>query len=210
LLSIAAGTATALCLATLLHPAAAFAQDSQGGKWRRAQWHTLGEQINAAQVAGNLPLAEDLARERIALAEGMSDARLGHAYGNLGTILRKRGKLADAESVLRSALALVGNDSRQAVHILFNLGSLYTSLSRYAEAEAALREALARQLAFDPEGENTIHAYNVLASVQRALGRYDDAEALLKEGEAVGAGSADKEGHRDERSLERRRAQAAY
>lgn len=186
---------------------------AQAGRGR--EFKALGEQITAAQRAGNLVLAEDLARQRLAVAENGPDRMVGNAYRNLGNILRLRGKYSAAEGMLKKALPLIesgnGRNSFQAIRTLFNLGLLYTTISRYADAEAVLRDALARQLTLDAEDQDAIQAYNHLANVERLLGRYAEAESLLRKAEAVsGKILVNDMASRDEFSLKRLRLQTAF
>jgi CHAT domain-containing protein/Tfp pilus assembly protein PilF len=192
---------------------AAFAQKKGGGKGTAGEFRALGDQMMLAIKDGNLLLAENLARQRVALAEKGPQRRLGVAYLGLGAILRHRGRYADAEAVLRKALSLIeaggGSDSRQAVQTLFNLGALYLAQSRYADAEAVLRDVLDRQLVLGPNRQEVIAALLQLANVDRQLGRYPAAEELLRRADGVTPAPDRRKGRRDEASLQRLRAQTS-
>jgi CHAT domain-containing protein len=194
--------------------AAALAQGGQrahGGQFRE-----LGDRFSAALAAGDFAQAEDLARQRVTLAESAGvPGMLGNAYRNLGSVLRMRGRFADAEVLLRKALDLVesanGRTSHQAIGVLFNLGNLLTAQSRYRDAEAVLRDALDRQLAAAPRDKAAIQAYNMLANVERQLGRYAEAEALLHNAEAVPAvASESRDGRFEEHWVTRQREKTDY
>ena len=168
----------------------------------------LKDRINEAQVAGDLVLAEQLARQRIEL-NASAPRRQANAYRQLGGILRKRGRLPDAEAMLRAAQPVIerenGRDSRQAVRGLLNIAEVQKGQSRYAEAATTLQEALARQLRFAPDFQDTIKLYLNLADLQRRLQRFGEAEALLKQADAV-PGRADASGNDTPQSLGRLRA----
>lgn len=196
--------AVALGLSTSAH--------ALGGGARGKEFNALGDRLNEAQRSGDLALAEDLARQRLSVATGGPDRMLGNAYRNLGSILRQRGKLADAEVMLRKALPIIekenGRNSFQAIRTLFNLGALYTALSRYGEAATVLRDALERQLANAADDQDAISAYLGLANVERLLGHHAEAEALLRKADATSGKvmSGDK-AHNDEFALQRLRLQ---
>lgn len=192
----------------------AFTAAAKGGAGRGEQFNRFAAQVNEASKAGNLALAEDFARKCFAVAEGGPDRMVGNAYRILGTILRLRGKFADAEPMLQKALPLIessqGKNSFQAIRALSQLGMLYSALSRYAEAEKLLREVLARQLALNPDSQDAILAYNMLANIERLLGRYAEAEALLKKAGVVVGRETEAGKQRSELMLQRRRGQTAY
>lgn len=202
----------ALAIAVTL--AMATSAEAVGGGARGKEFNALGDRLNEAQRSGDLALAEDLARQRLSVATGGPDRMLGNAYRNLGSILRQRGKLADAEVMLRKALPLIekenGRNSFQAIRTLFNLGALYTALSRYGVAATVLRDALERQLANAADDQDAIQAYVGLANVERQLGHYAEAEALLRKADATSGRviSGDK-AHNDEFALQRLRLQTA-
>ena len=184
-----------------------------GGGARGKEFTALGDRLNEAQRAGDLALAEDLARQRLAVAQGGPERMLGNSYRNLGNVLRMRGKFKDAELMLRQALPLIergnGRDSFQAIRTLFNLGVLLTAQARYGEAQTLLRDALDRQLRSEPQNQDAIQIYNAQANVARQLGHYADAEALLAQADATSGtpqGDNDK-GHRDDFALRRLRVQ---
>ena len=156
---------------------------------RVQQFRALGEGVNDAQQAGDLALAEDLARQRLALVEGGAPRLVGNAYRSLGAILRLRGRSAEAEAMLRKALPLIeesnGRESIQAVRTLFNLAGTLLNQSRYAEADNLLRDALARQLAARPRHPDTVQAYNLLARTQTSMARFDAAEVYLQQARQV-------------------------
>ncbi|MDD5248757.1 MAG: CHAT domain-containing protein [Rhodocyclaceae bacterium] len=202
--------------AVLLAVLAAGAAAQGGRRGNGAEFRDLGDRFAAAERDGDLALAEDLARARVALAEnGGPPKMLGNAYRNLGSVLRQRGKFADAEVILRKSLVLVergnGRDSFQAIRVLLNLGNLLTAQSRFQDAEVVLRDALERQLAAAPRDKDAIQAYNALANVERQLGRYAEAETLLHGAEAVPAVAADsRDGRSEEAWIARYREKTDY
>jgi CHAT domain-containing protein len=195
---------TGLGLLLALTMTAASAQvGHRGGGGAGAAFRDLGDRLSEAIATGDLAQAEDLARQRVTLAETTGIPKmLGNAYRNLGSVLRMRGKFADAEVILRKSLTLVenanGRDSVSAIRVMFNLGYLLTAQSRYKDAEAVLRDALQRQLGAAPRDKDMIQAYNALANVERQLGRYEEAESLLRKAEAVPAVAAESRDGRTE------------
>lgn len=179
------GLIVGLCLAT---PALA----ALGGPGRGqvgAQFRQLAESITAAQKAGDLALAEDLARQRLALVDDGPPRLQGNAYMTLGSILRLRGRGTEAEVMLRKAQPLIEDESGRlsmaAIRGLFGLAGVLISQSRYAEADALLRDALERQQASRPNHPDMLRAYNLLARNRINMTRFDEAQALLKQAQAL-------------------------
>ncbi len=179
------GLIVGLCLAT---PAMA----AQGGAVRGQvgmQFRQLAESITAAQKAGDLALAEDLARQRLALVDNGPPRLQGNAYLTLGSILRLRGRGAEAEVVLRKAQPLIeeesGRLSMAAIRGLFGLAGVLIGQSRHADADVLLQDALERQQAFRPGHPDMLRAYNLLAKNRINMGRFDEAQALLRQAQAL-------------------------
>lgn len=181
--------AVVLALGAAWPASAATMADLNAHRGRGQQFRQLGEQISAAQQAGDLALAEDLARQRLAVAEGGPARQVGNAYRSLGNILRQRGRNAEAETMLRKALPLIEEDngrlSFQAIRCQFGLAGTLLGQSHYAEADAILRDALARQLEYRPQHPDVVQAYNLLAKTQMNMARFDAADALLDKARAV-------------------------
>ena len=83
--------------------------------------------------------AEDAVRQAISIAErGGVERRLGPAYGLLGNVLAVRGKYAEAEPVLRKAIALLEQDfgpsGKTTLGTLIWLGHALRGQGRLAEA----------------------------------------------------------------------------
>src|SRR4051812_40721494 len=161
-------------LACATQPAA---QGSGRGQ-NNARFDALARQVDAAIEAADYARAEDLARQRLSLADYVVQRKRGHAYPSLGFVLRLRGKHADAEAVPKQGVPLLekalGRDSNQVVRTLSHLAEIYTAQSRYAEARAALEDCLARA----EKGDSTVRDIDVarlhedLARVELAVGRY--------------------------------------
>lgn len=149
----------------------------------------MGEQLSAAMSSGNLDLAEDLARQRLAVATGGPDRMLGNAYRNLGNVLRQKGRLEEAEDMLRKGLPMIekenGTNSYQAIRALLNLASLMVGQGRYPDAEAVAKEALRRQDAAYPHGIDAIVVRYQLANIERQMERTDLARVLLSEADGL-------------------------
>lgn len=179
------GLIVGLCLATPAMAALGGAGRQQVGM----QFRQLADSITAAQKAGDLALAEDLARQRLALVDNGPARLQGNAYLTLGSILRLRGRGAEAEVVLRKAQPLIeeesGRLSMAAIRGLFGLAGVLIGQSRHADADALLQDALERQQAFRPGHPDMLRAYNLLAKNRINMGRFDEAQALLRQAQAL-------------------------
>lgn len=180
------GLIVGLCLAS---PAMA-ALGGPGRGQLGMQFRQLADSITAAQKAGDLALAEDLARQRLALVDNGPARLQGNAYLTLGSILRLRGRGAEAEMVLRKAQPLIeeesGRLSMAAIRGLFGLAGVLIGHSRHADADALLQDALERQQAFRPDHPDMLRAYNLLAKNRINMGRFDEAQVLLRQAQALG------------------------
>jgi tetratricopeptide (TPR) repeat protein len=104
---------------------------------------------------------------------------------NLGLVLRSRGKLEEADELLRTALdATRGQPGDQSLEIAGKLDSLaLVRLARGlpAEAETLLRESLALRIAREPDGWRRYDTTSMLGESLAQQGRHDEAEPLLVE-----------------------------
>ena len=203
--------ARAVAALLLLCVAAAACAQGNAGKGRQRD---LYDQIVEAERAGNLARAEDLARQFVVAAEGGPDRRIGNGYRKLGSILRQRGKFAEAEIALTKGLPYVergfGRLSPQAIRALFDLVRIHYVRARYTEAADGGKEVLARLLQTSLPEQYLVQAYLYLAYVERTLGRFDEAETLLGKAESVAANAKADPGGGLEFSLGRWRAKVVY
>ncbi|OQA33364.1 MAG: CHAT domain protein [Betaproteobacteria bacterium ADurb.Bin341] len=214
----------ALLLTLLATPA--FAQrgrsggSQQGGQQVQGagrEWQRLGRELSEALAVGDLERSENLARQRVAMAEKGSERWLGNAYRGLGTVLMRRGRYAEAETIFRKALSIVeqenGRLSHQAIRTQSSLVSLLSNGSRLAEADALAREALERQMNYAPRGIDVVNLNNQLGNIQRRLGRLDEAEAYFNKADSAEVSDAPinaSDAGTSPQALGIRRSQTAY
>ncbi|WP_244847361.1 tetratricopeptide repeat protein [Caballeronia sp. SL2Y3] len=102
------------------------------------------------------------------------------AHNNLGLVLRQRGQMPEAVTLLRKAVAL----KPESADIAFNLGLVLLESRLFAEAETAFRHALARRPGF-------VQAGHLLGKTLMYLGRWVDGEETLREVIAAAPDTAD-------------------
>ena len=123
------------------------------------------------------------------------------SINNLGSILSERGKLEEAEELLREAVkamrAKLGEDHPHTIRSVSNLGNVLHDRGRLEEAEELKREALqAMRAKLGEDHPDTISSINSLGSILSARGKLEEAEELF--GEALQAMRAKLgEDHRD-------------
>ncbi len=109
----------------------------------------------------------------------------GQLLNQTGLYLRCRGRFAEAEPLLRSALGVcervLGPEHPDTVVCLNNLATLLVALGRNDEAEQRYRRALTvRQRLLGPDHPATATSLNNLAGLLEGLGRYEEAEPLYR------------------------------
>ncbi len=131
---------------------------------------------------GQLPEAEDLAREAVARVErdlGPEHPAMVLRLANLATVLVDQGRHAAAEHALRRALALGANrpDHPATAHAHGNLGAVLLYLGRDDEAAEQLGHALEIwKRVHSPEHDRVADVRVNLGVVSRRRGRLDEAE----------------------------------
>jgi len=150
---------------------------------------TIGEVYYAI---GDYAKAEAMAREALDLWKkvlGPNHAKLASALNKLAEALLQRGKDAEAEALLRDALALgrtgPGNDLSVA-HSLNDLALLRKRQGQFAEAEALHREGHAiftKLLGY--EHPDVAQSLNNAAAALGKQGKYAEAEPLFREALAM-------------------------
>jgi CHAT domain-containing protein len=110
---------------------------------------------------------------------------VAHDLSNLAALLRKTERLAEAEPLMRRALAIeeaaVGPDHpRVAVH-LNNLAQVLVASGRAAEAEPLMRRSLAiDETRFGPNHPNVARNLNNLAQLLKDIDRMEESEPMLQ------------------------------
>lgn len=174
----------ALALATLAPPADAA---PMRGIRPSDAFRMLAREIKDDLQAGNYTKAESGARQLYdRFSESSNDIESATATTLLGRVLREQGKYAEAETLLRQALAgrekLHGETDARTIGNRFLLAKTLIPLGKYAEAEAALKRALDAQRRIGRRGSTEeLRIINLLGLVQLQLGRQAEAEILLKQ-----------------------------
>ena len=150
---------------------------------------SLGAQsarINALGDAGKYSQAIPLAEAMLAnLEKGPPTRDLAGALNNLAQLYGDVGRDAEAEPMLKRALAImekaVGLESVDISFELNNLAALYQRQQRYAEAEPLFKRALAlSERALPPNHPDIGRALNNLATNYEKQDRHAESEALTR------------------------------
>ncbi|MFN7820660.1 MAG: tetratricopeptide repeat protein [Cyanobacteriota bacterium] len=107
------------------------------------------------------------------------------ALNNLAALLQATNRLAEAEPLMRRALAIdeasYGNDHPRVAIDLNNLAQLLQATNRLAEAEPLMRRALAiDEASYGPDHPNVARDLNNLAQLLQATNRLEEAEPLMR------------------------------
>jgi tetratricopeptide (TPR) repeat protein len=124
---------------------------------------------------------------RKAAAQRPDDANV---MNNLALSLTQAGSYADAEPLLKRALAIIekalGPNHSDVATILNNLALLYDNQGKYAEAEPLYKRSLEiDEKALGPNHSDVAQSLNNLAGLYYSQGKYADAEPLLKRALAI-------------------------
>lgn len=150
------------------------------------QWRTLFDRGNAAEMVGDYTGAAAHYREAARLADAFdrADPRRVLALNGLGMMYDALGRLTDAETAYRGALAALdrapdaGGVNRAVV--LSNLAVVYVETGRAERAATVLREAMAIHAAADPPDVVKLAiSRNCLAELYVVTGKFALAEPLL-------------------------------
>jgi serine/threonine protein kinase/Tfp pilus assembly protein PilF len=156
---------------------------------------TLGEYVLAEK---QLRIAVDLQRRN---GDPTGGADLALYTGGLATAVAAQGRLADAEPMLRQALAMERKDlspnDPELAEVLSSLGLILEYQNKLNEAEPLFREALAIDRGVPPPGSpNLARSLNNMADLFVNQGKPADAEPLFREGLALQRSTLPK-GHPD-------------
>jgi serine/threonine-protein kinase len=136
---------------------------------------------------GRFDESDALLREAEALyRDAGADADIAAALNDRGMLAQMRADYANAEPLLRDALArriaLYGERHRDVAETLYWLGDNLRVRGDYRGAEPLLTQAVALNRQLLPAGHTVIaNGLSALADLKRSLGRHDEAEALYRE-----------------------------
>ncbi|MEK7260603.1 MAG: tetratricopeptide repeat protein, partial [Pseudomonadota bacterium] len=147
----------------------------------------LAREVKDNLQAGDYTKAESGARRLYEhFGDSGNDIESSGATTLLGRILREQGKYAEAETLLRQALArrerIFGETDDHTITNRFLLAKTLIPLGKYAEANTVLKRALdAQRRSGRRGGIEELRIVNLLGLVQLQLGRHAESEALLKQ-----------------------------
>ena len=144
--------------------------------------------LQSSEVAwrrGDFSLAESRARRAVAVRERLAPGSLqvAGAQNYLGVFLIDRGKLAEASTMLHTALEAYQTmfpDSSDAAAVLVNIGRLEHVRGDLAAAEAATRRALSIFEKYTPNGLGVVNAAGNLGQFLRDGGDLAGAETFQR------------------------------
>ena len=160
----------------------------------------LAREVKDNLQAGDYTKAESGARRLYEhFGDSGNDIESSGATTLLGRILREQGKYAEAETLLRQALArrerIFGETDDRTITNRFLLAKTLIPLGKYAEADTVLKRALDAQHRSGHRGSTEeLRIINLLGLVQLQLGRHAESEALLKQALADTRDLDDKKG----------------
>ncbi len=146
---------------------------------RQARLDYLQGQLAARK--GDLDRAEEMLRGAAESVAATIDPDIGWIITNeLGNVLRKQGKLAQAAATLNETTVLaeraVGANHPQLAHALHSLGAVLTEQARYEEARAILERALAIVKAGHERNSVLLVAlHSNLSGLEQNMGNYEAA-----------------------------------
>ncbi len=152
------------------------------------------EWVNAAFVSNaddlrNWPALDPLTPHALAVARAADEADIaeptGRLFNDLGSLLMVQGRYAEAEPLIRRALAIdeqgYGPDHPKVGRDLNNLANLLQNRNRLAEAEPLYRRALAiNETSFGPNHPIVAIGLNNLAQLFQDTHRLAEAEPLMR------------------------------
>ncbi len=152
----------------------------------------LSAKINELSRAGKYSEAQSLAQGQLDSLEkkyGPFHRDVAGALNNLAQIYGSQGRDAEAEPLLKRAIAILdkaGLDSVEVAPELNNLAALYQRQERYADAEPLFKRALAiREKSLGASHPDVGQSLNNLATLDEKLGRHSDSEPLFKRALAI-------------------------
>ena len=158
-----------------------------------AELNALYARFNTLNQAGKygeaIPVAERFA-EAIRARTGESSADYATAVSNLAWLFKLTNRLAEAEPLMRRAVAIYdkayGPDHPHLAAALNNLAQLLSDTNRLTEAEPLMRRVLAiYEKAYGPNHPNLATAHNNLGVLLRNTNRLAEAEPLYRRALAI-------------------------
>src|SRR3989344_4385490 len=150
-------------------------------------FRVLAREIKNDMQAGDYIKAETGARQLYdRFGDSGNDIESSGATTLLGRVLREQGKYAEAETLLRQALArrekLYGETDDRTIGNRFLLAKALIPRGKRAGAEAVLKRALdAQRRTGRRGGAEELRIINLLGLVELQLGRHAESEVLLKQ-----------------------------
>jgi tetratricopeptide (TPR) repeat protein len=139
---------------------------------------------------GPVDKAEEVLRKGLALTKdlpGDHRALTGQFHHDLGLVLWRQNRNAEAESEIRGAVAIFrtvpGAGNRSLLGVLTALGGVLIAEGKPDQAEATEMEVL--RLVQNPDGEEATWALDFLGQALEAQGKYSQAEPALRKAIAI-------------------------
>jgi CHAT domain-containing protein len=141
-------------------------------------------QIQSANAAEKYRIIEIAEREEVAKEEAANDApKLAYALVQLGDLLEKTGRYAEAEPLLRRSLAIgekvVGTEDPRLAYIYGELGMLLNNTGHFSESQQLLRRAVSLAEHSDNDADLPTQLQNLSRGLE-CVGRLAEAEALAR------------------------------
>jgi eukaryotic-like serine/threonine-protein kinase len=150
--------------------------------------HTLNNLALVLQIKGDLGEAEQYLRRAIAVSRKYPDQATETLTmtSNLGGVLADRGRLDEAEHILRDVLQqrrrILGEQHPQVSTSMGRLGHALLVRGRYGEAERLYRESLRRnRTALGDSHLDTLNTMSSLADVLQEEGSLPESESLYRQ-----------------------------
>ena len=168
-----------------LEAAAAAAERSRLPGAERAAY--LGQLASALDHRADYGAAERAYRQGLALARAAGDpAQVADMQAGLGLMVSRQGRVAEAEPLLREALAALvqvhGHDSVEVAHVEVNLAELLRMAGRHDAARPLMDEAIAHLRGeLEDDDAELMSALSQQAELLREMGENGEAERVLLE-----------------------------
>lgn len=156
-----------------------------------SEWQSVRESGLGSFRAGHLEAAEaDLAQARdLAELWGVADPRAARSKNELGELYRAQKRYAEAEELLREAVAILearGTESQSDLAAaLNNLGGLLYELEKLSQAEQIFRRALDVWQRVEPNHPQLVPVLSNLATLRQRQDDFEGAEKLCARALAV-------------------------
>ena len=149
--------------------------------------HALRQLGNVERQRSDLIPAEQHLREALAIQQAVlppGDVELSHTLNNLGLVLQRRGRAAEARDLFRRAVEISRHYPAQrseTLTMMSNLGGVLSDLGELDASEKVLRDVLAQRTELLGEGHPQVpRSRNRLAVLLGKKGAYPEAERLYR------------------------------